>query len=424
MSELNIINRTQKVLTSDRIAKIKKALDYKPEYLNLDTRKMNSEGSKTLASPLSEYSSIILDFYDDNYILSNSRREQLKKYISSGNPLICILNQFKGNAKFNNYTEFNSIFFNNENAFNYNELGSDYTLNSKGYSSIWKDYLEENYKSYEISLNENFEEKVNSLAYNSENNSTAFILKEYPNCYFLPWKDENREIFFNVVFRIIEESSIKNEPTDEWVKEYSFSNLQKVEKSINQVQRKIDELEDEKSKKFLEKENYEKIRDTLLFRDGKILEEVVKTVLIELGLEVKIGKNGREDLVFIFNGDHYIIEVKGCEKSASKKNVKQIASHVIEYTDEEDNEPKGILIINAWRKLPLEDRNTNDKSVFPGEIMKLVKLSKIVLITTQQLFVAYCDKLEGKFDLDEFMKKIDETNGILKGYDDIEKYKL
>ena len=45
-------------------------------------------------------------------------------------------------------------------------------------------------------------------------------------------------------------------------------------------------------------------------------------------------------------------------------------------------------------------------------------------MTTQQLFVAYCDNLEGKFDLEEFIQKIESTNGILEGYDDIEKYKV
>ena len=98
-------------------------------------------------------------------------------------------------------------------------------------------------------------------------------------------------------------------------------------------------------------------------------------------------------------------------------------SHIAEYKNENEVEPKGILLINPWRKLPIEERNTNDKPNFPNEIMTLVNISNITLITTQQLFVAYCDNLEGKFNLDEFIQKIDSTNGVLEGYEDIERFK-
>ena len=162
----------------------------------------------------------------------------------------------------------------------------------------------------------------------------------------------------------------------------------------------------------------------MLFRDGDILKDMCKKVLTELGLHIEEGKIGREDLVFIYNECDYLIEVKGSKSSASKGNIRQLNSHIAEYENEKEKKVKGILLINPWRENPIEERNIKDKQNFPDEIMTLVNLSNITLMNTQQLFVAYCDNLEGKFNLNEFMKKIDDSNGIMEGYNDIQKYKI
>lgn len=153
------------------------------------------------------------------------------------------------------------------------------------------------------------------------------------------------------------------------------------------------------------------------------MKDVCKDVLNEVGIKAKDGKKAREDLVFIRNNEHFLIEVKGCEKSANKSHVKQVESHKKEYTDENEIVVKGILLINAWRRLPLEERNTADRPIFPNEIMKLVNLYKICLMTTQQLFVIYCKQLEGNFDLNTFIEKLKNSNGRFEGFNNINSYK-
>ena len=149
-----------------------------------------------------------------------------------------------------------------------------------------------------------------------------------------------------------------------------------------------------------------------------------KEVLNEFGLKVEDGKQGREDLVFSFNDENFLLEVKGIEKSASKSNVRQLNGHLTEYKNEHEVEVKGILLVNAWRKLPIEERETKEKPIFPDEIMTLVNLTGVVLMTTQQLFVAYCEYLEGKFNLDTFVKTSKSTSGVMIGFEDTFKYKL
>ena len=55
--------------------------------------------------------------------------------------------------------------------------------------------------------------------------------------------------------------------------------------------------------------------------------------------------------------------------------------------------------------------------------MNLVDLANDALITTQQLFVMYCKHLEGKFDVNDFIEKLNKTNGVFVGYEDISAYK-
>ena len=197
-----------------------------------------------------------------------------------------------------------------------------------------------------------------------------------------------------------------------------------MNEKIVEKQTEITTLQQEKEDLEKQKGNYELIRNTLLYNDGDLLHEVCKEVLQFLGVNAENGKQEREDLFFIKDGNHYLVEVKGCEKSANKGHVKQVNSHVTEYSDEKEVKVKGILLINAWRKFPLEDRDTPDHPIFPDEIMKSVKLYNICLATPQQLFVMYCKKLDNKFDLSSLINEINSDNYRLQGFTDLTEYKL
>jgi len=388
--------------------------------IEIDQKSILGEGDEQFASPLSEYDALILDFPDISVYISESRKEQLIKFLRNGKPIIYILRKYYlSNKKFNNY-DLLRLILEADISISTSDIGTSFQLTPFGNKSVFKDYLDCSNKEYKVSISAS-EESIISLADNSEENSIAFISKKYNNMYFLPWLSESLNLFEDTIINLT--SFNIGEQVEDWVQDYSFKNLIKANQKIDEIEKKIDTLEAEKQIKIYKKENYEKIRDTLLYRDGKILEDVVKKVFIDLGIETQLGKEAREDLVFVVKEKHYLVEVKGAEKSASKKHIKQLVSHIAEYKNENEVEPKGILLINPWRKLPIEERNTNDKPNFPNEIMTLVNISNITLITTQQLFVAYCDNLEGKFNLDEFIQKIDSTNGVLEGYEDIERFK-
>lgn len=376
------------------------------------------------ANILKEYDLIILNYKNKAESISINRHGQIINYAKDGKLLIFLLHKLVGNQSGDsNYKPILGL-FDNDFIFNENEKGETFDLTEAGEKSIFKDYLKNSRRRFNISIKSGYETIIESLADNVEKNSVAFRLKSYPNCYFLPYVSGNENEFCELVLQLIYKDLKYGEIVDDWVKEYSFPELENVDKNISEIQIEIDLMEVKKEKQILEKENYERIRNTLLYRGDDILTNVCKEVLNELSIDAIDGKIGREDLIFVYNKKHYMLEVKGLTKSASKKNISQLNSHAIQYTYDNEVEVKKILLINAWRELPLEERNTKDKPIFPNEIMNLVNLSNITLITTQQLFVMYCDNLEGKFDLKEFMKEIDSTKGILEGYDHIEEYKI
>lgn len=392
--------------------------------VSVDRRNFLSEGSEACASPISEYDLVILDNTMQKARISVIRKDQLLNHIKGGKPFIFVLRQFMGTGEKSNYTILSTIFERNF-IFNTREIGQVYSLTTLGKQSCFKSYLEGEKTHYKISLKSEQKDSVLSYANNSEGNCVAFVLKEFRNCYFVPWNNDKAEIFCEIIVKLARESLMNGEPVKEWVKNYSFSHLKKVTKDIIQIEDKISILEQEKLSEISKRENYERIRDTLLYRAGKILEDVTKEVLRELGIEARDGTIGKEDTQFIYDEKHYISEIKGSIGSCQKNNhVGQLKNHMSEYETDNIVKVKGILIMNAWRELPLEDRDKTDTKVFPQESVNVAIISNIVLMTTQQLFVAYCDNLEGKFNLEEFISKVDSTSGILVGYADISEYKI
>lgn len=234
---------------------------------------------------------------------------------------------------------------------------------------------------------------------------------------------ESENLFWDSITSFLTNKIFDYTDIESWVLDYSFDKLNDLDIKIEEKQENISILENEKSILEKESEKYQRIRNVLLYQKGDLLKNVCKQVLNDLGINAMDGEPGREDLYFIYNNEHYLIEVKGSNKSANKDNVKQIIGHKAEYTKDKEVNVKWILVINAWRTLPIEERETKDKTIFPNEIKKLVVLSDITLITSQQLFVAYCENLEGTFDLKSFVEEIKKTKGKIDLFNNIKKYK-
>lgn len=397
----------------------------------IDSRVITTIGTDNSADTLTEYDAVILDYKQPmNYI--SDRIEQILSFLNQENKLfIFILNKHVENQNNLSNTMIIGEIINRlggiANEFIYTTpSGSNFEVTKEAKKILFYRYLNIKSKSWKISFRSKKYNFIIPLATNTDGNYVSFSLKNEQikaHNAFLPWLSEGEKTFWSTVTRFLIENKQDYQDVGAWVSNYTFKNLKELNEKIEEKEKNISELKEVKSTLENQKKKYERIRNVLLYHDGDSLKEVCKEVLNDLGINARDGKQGREDLVFIYNDEHYLIEVKGCEKSANKGHIKQVDSHKTEYKHDKEEDVKGILLINAWRKLPLEERDTNDKHIFPNEIMKLVKLSNITLIKTQQLFVAFCEKLEGKFELNSFVENLKNTNGIMKGYDNTEAYK-
>ena len=157
---------------------------------------------------------------------------------------------------------------------------------------------------------------------------------------------------------------------------------------IEKHQKKISELK--KQKECLE--YYKK----LLYADGSELEEVFKKCLIELGASVNPAKYAEEEYCLRYKKNDYPVEAKGNTKSISLTNLRQLIDYLLIYDEKTGKINKGILIGNAWKNIPHNERDAKDKPVFPSNVVKRAKATNIALISSVDFFEVFCKFLEDK----------------------------
>lgn len=148
---------------------------------------------------------------------------------------------------------------------------------------------------------------------------------------------------------------------------------------------------------------------------GRALEVNVGKVLSELGFEVAEGLPGRDDLILKYKDKVAVVEVKGVSKSAAEKHAAQLEKWVSEYFSSCGVMPKGILIVNAFKDIPLADR-TEDP--FPSQMITYSKNRNHCLLTGIQLLgiCLFCKANPDKSD--EIIERLFNTDGLIMEYSD------
>jgi hypothetical protein len=157
------------------------------------------------------------------------------------------------------------------------------------------------------------------------------------------------------------------------------------------------------------------IRDwkRLLSGTGSELERSVGKAFQFLGCEVEEGPPGRADLVVRWKRRTAVVEVKGLTKSAAESHAAQLEKWVSEHTVEFETQPKGILVANAWRSAPLDERS---KPTFPNQMLAYSEKRDHCLLSTTQLLAAVVSGTSIK-KREAFLKELFETSGVLDSWD-------
>jgi len=100
-------------------------------------------------------------------------------------------------------------------------------------------------------------------------------------------------------------------------------------------------------------------------------------------------------------------------KSSSKADLGQLITDLGEYLKATDEDIAGILIGNAWRLEPTEARNKHDKPIFSQATVKIAQNRCIGLVSTTELFKAYCQSLEDLTKKKQILNKIIDGKGVI-----------
>lgn len=198
----------------------------------------------------------------------------------------------------------------------------------------------------------------------------------------------------------------------EWSKSHLLPNELEV---LNNIKDSEVELNAILNRITLQKEKLLKIQENkILFTGtGRALETKVNDIFSEMGFSVAEGEVGRDDLVIKYKDKIAVVEIKGVSKSAAEKHAAQLEKWVSGYIAENDVSPKGILIVNAYKDLPLSERI---EVCFPKQMIKYSSNRNHCLMSGIQLLGIYYHVLDYPLEKEQIINKIFNTNGIFEGF--------
>lgn len=181
--------------------------------------------------------------------------------------------------------------------------------------------------------------------------------------------------------------------------------LRRVENTLVQRERALAELERDK---------------VLMTGTGPALELAVKSVMETIGFRVEEPPPGRDDWIMHDGNRVAVVEVKGVTGSAAEKHAAQLEKWVSTYHEMHDAHPKGVLVVNAFRDLPLAERI---EKAFPDQMLPYCASREHCLMTGVQLLGILHAVQEGGPDIaTEIRNAIFETVGVFDGYADWQEF--
>lgn len=175
---------------------------------------------------------------------------------------------------------------------------------------------------------------------------------------------------------------------------------QEIEEKLD----KIGELKAEVSDLETHEEELTQFKQ-LLYETGPPLEDICKLTTSRIGCKVD---ESVEDFLLVMGDKEAIVEVKGRERGILREDGAQLAQNRSNYAIQNGKgirEIKAILLGNPWRLvLPLEERAK--KEPFSIHLVEDAKIEDMALVTTVELFRAYCEFLKGNISSNEIIEHL------------------
>lgn len=198
----------------------------------------------------------------------------------------------------------------------------------------------------------------------------------------------------------------------EWAERVVLPGEQEAADAVNGADDRVARAQQraEKARSALKRVQRHKL---LITGTGGQLEDAVERALEALGCTVESGLSGRVDRIVRWKHHVAVVEIKGLSKSARERDAAQLEKWASEYLIEHDQTPKGILLVNAWRTKPIDQR---DQPAFPDQMIPYAESRNQSLVTTSQLLAALVGSSTAK-QRTVFLRTLFETVGVVNGWD-------
>ncbi len=198
----------------------------------------------------------------------------------------------------------------------------------------------------------------------------------------------------------------------EWVEKVEMPFIDQFQSEVQDIYTKITSYQDQISSLEKRKTKIESYK-RLLYSDGFELENIFRECLEELGGKVEPAKYSDEEYCLVYGDKDYPVEAKGVSKSISLTHLRQLIDYMLKYDEKTGEKGKGILLGNPWKKVPIEQRNTNAKPNFPQNVLSRAQDMNISLLSSVDFFEAFCRFLEDNSIGHKILGKIVSSIGLV-----------
>lgn len=150
----------------------------------------------------------------------------------------------------------------------------------------------------------------------------------------------------------------------------------------------------------------------LLYGTGSELEGIVKRSLEKLGATVSPCKYAQEEYILEYDGEEFLMEVKGVAKSISLTHLRQLNDYLLKYQEDTGKECKGILFGNSWRNTPPEMRGTEDTPEFPDNVVRRAEQWGVSLVSARAFFEEFVKALEAPELSNDLLTVLTHSSGV------------
>ena len=226
---------------------------------------------------------------------------------------------------------------------------------------------------------------------------------------------EDEEEFLSDLYEVAKTVTLQidsNPILPEWTKNYFLQLEKKTVDKSKEIELKIKELEEVLCNTQNEIKIFNK-RKQIIAGTGDALEREIEEIFKELGFEILAVIQGRDDLIIKYKDKIAVVEIKGVAGTAAEKYASQLEKWVSNYMVDNEESPKGILIVNTFKDKPIKERA---EISFPHQMLKYSVNREHCLMTSLQLLGLYTEAMKNE-KKEELINSLFTTVGVYSGFE-------